>query len=66
MVDREEFCSSYMNRYLDCLRINLPIFGNQHGFDMCNHINLILKFAKCPKQNMNQHIDKIKKKLDKK
>ena len=61
MVDREEFCSSYLNRYIDCLRMNIPIFGDNHGIDMCNHINLILKFAKCPDQDYKTYIEEIKK-----
>ena len=61
MNRKNQFCSSYINKYLECLRINMPIFGNQHGIDMCSHILVILEFANCPKQNFNEHIDKIKK-----
>ena len=38
------FCSSYINKYLECVKMNIPIFGNEHGIDMCSHINLILEF----------------------
>ena len=45
--------------------MNIPIFGNEHGIDMCSHINLILEFSNCSKENIELQIDKIKKEQNK-
>lgn len=59
------FCSSYINKYLECVKMNIPIFGNEHGIDMCSNINLILEFSNCSKENIELQIDKIKKEQNK-
>jgi len=59
------FCLSYFKRYYECLRINIQVFGKQHGLDMCDHIKDVLDNTKCKdsenelNKNMNNFIDKM-------
>ena len=32
------FCSNLINRYFECIRINITVFGKERGVVMCDHI----------------------------
>ena len=65
MGDQKSFCNLYFNRYYECLRINLDVFGKERGLVMCENIKNILNNAGCLNSddqlniNMEEYIDKM-------
>ena len=59
------FCSRLFNRYYECLRINIGVFGKERGLIMCEEIKNIIEYSECKKSecelnlNMDEYIDKL-------
>ena len=60
MSHKNQFCHFYINKYIECLRINMNIFGPEHGIDMCNYIYQILDHSDCPIEKIEPLIGKFK------
>ena len=68
MSDNENlFCSTLINRYFDCIRINIAVFGKERGVVMCDHIRNYVDNSICDKNDdeINKFIDKISEELEK-
>ena len=68
MSDNENlFCSNLINRYFDCIRINIAVFGKERGVVMCDHIRNYIDNSICDKNDdeINKFIDKISEELEK-
>ena len=67
MSDNSLFCSNLINRYFECIRINIEVFGKERGVVMCDHIKNYLDNSVCDKDDndINKFIDKISEELDK-
>ena len=65
------FCNSLFNRYYECIRINVTVFGKERGPVMCDNIKQILNVADCvniePELNtkMDYFINKIAEEVEK-
>lgn len=38
-------CSFFLDRYEKCLKINIKIFGEEHGPSMCKHLKEWYEFC---------------------
>jgi hypothetical protein len=68
MSDNEKlFCSNLINRYFDCIRINISVFGKERGVVMCDHIRNYIDNSICDKNDdeINKFIDKMAEELEK-
>ena len=63
--DTSRFCYSYFNRYYECLRINISVFGKERGVEMCDFIKEVIDNSECKKSEcelnvkMDEYIDKM-------
>ena len=66
------FCTSYFKRYFECLRINIHVFGKEHGIEMCSYLKDVLDNSECKNSDcelnlkMNEYIDKMAETIKKK
>lgn len=66
-----KFCLSLFNRYYECLRINIDVFGKENGIEMCENFNQIISNSDCKdfdhelNNNMEFYIDKMVSSIDK-
>lgn len=44
---RNEYCRYYVSKYIQCLKLNVSIFGSEHGIDMCKHLKDIIEYSEC-------------------
>ena len=60
-MSNDNFCSNLMNRYFECIRINIKVFGKERGIVMCDNIKTYIDNSICEKNddNINKFIDKI-------
>jgi hypothetical protein len=68
MSDDNLFCSNLFNRYFECIRINVAVFGKERGNVMCDHIKTFIDNSICDKKEDKTlyFIDKIAEKVEKK
>ena len=66
------FCLSLFNRYYECLRINIDVFGKERGLEMCENLNQIINNSNCKNfdnelnKNKEFYIDKMASSIEKK
>lgn len=68
MSDDNLFCSNLFNRYFECIRINVAVFGKERGVVMCDHIKNYIDNSVCDKNEdkIIDFIDKIAEEVEKK
>ena len=64
---KDNFCKNNISRYIECLKLNINVFGSEHGPSMCQNYKDIIDFAECDlvkytSINLN-NFDHINKKL---
>ena len=58
------FCKSYVYKYIECLNINKEVFGKEHSHEMCYQIKDIIKNCNCDVENIfNISLKDIEKKV---
>ena len=64
-MGNDTFCSNLMNRYFECIRINIQVFDKERGIIMCDHIKNYIDNSICEKNddNINEFINKISEKV---
>lgn len=66
------FCLLLFNRYYECLRINIDVFGKERGLEMCENLNQIINNSNCKNfdnelnKNKEFYIDKMASSIEKK
>ena len=59
-----DFCKSYVYKYIECLNINKEIFGKEHSPEMCNHLKSIIKNCNCNVEKiLNISLENIENKV---
>ena len=44
---KDLFCKNALSRYIECLKLNINVFGNEHGPPMCQYLKEIVEFSQC-------------------
>jgi len=67
MSDENLFCYNLFNRYYECIRINIAVFGKERGIVMCDHIKTFIDNSICDKNEDKtiDFIDKIAEQVEK-
>jgi len=66
-----KFCKSFLNKYFECLIINIKVFGKEHGVEMCDNMKYLLDNTHCSDidkefyTNIDTFIDKMAEVIEK-
>ena len=44
---KDIFCKNALYKYIECLKLNINVFGSEHGPPMCDYLRDIVEFSKC-------------------
>ena len=44
---KDFFCKNALSRYIECLKLNINVFGSEHGPPMCQYLKEIVEFSQC-------------------
>jgi len=44
---KDIFCKNALSRYIECLKLNINVFGSEHGPPMCDYLRDIIEFSNC-------------------
>ena len=58
------FCKTYIYKFIDCLNLNKQVFGKDYSPEMCKHFRDIIKNCNCDtKKLFNMSLEDIEKKV---
>jgi len=44
---KDIFCKNALYKYIECLKLNINVFGSEHGPPMCDYLRDIVEFSQC-------------------
>ena len=44
---KKYFCKNLMSKYIECLQLNIDIFGRETGTSICRHLEVVIEHTNC-------------------
>lgn len=48
MSDKKQyFCKNLISKYMECLQLNIDVFGKETGKSLCRHLEVVIEYTEC-------------------